>query len=321
MKYYSCEFIEGGMNFHYEHIKPCCSVLWGPTFVSHYKGEDINWEIIQEKRNQLRKDYQNNKILESCKMCHSLRYEEWDVNPKVNFIHICHWLHCNCGCTYCSNIEVTKAEVSSLVKKSDYYDLLPILKEMSQSKMIAENADIFFVGGEPTMLEEFDELLDLLMEHNPRDIVILTSAIKYSDSIEKWIKADKANLSISLDSGCAETYLKIKRVPEFDNVINNIKKYMDACKYAGWRFQLKYILIEKVNDNIEEIEKFLLLAKEMRVRRVRLDVEFCHSMKTGKKIPKHYYELYDYMKQRTQELEIQYESYELVNQILERGHY
>lgn len=321
MKYHSCKYIESGINFHFEHIKPCCSIFYGPIFVSQYKGEKINWKTIQEKRNLIREEFKKGNINESCKKCYCLQYDDWNDNPQINCIHIYHWLHCNCGCTYCSNIKFTKGEYSPKAKKSDYYDLLPILKEMSKEKMIAENSDINFVGGEPTVLKEFDGILKLLLKHNPQNVSILTSAIKYSKSVEKCIKANKGNLVISLDSGCAETYFKIKRVEEFGNVVKNIKKYLSSCKSAIERIQLKYIILEKLNDNIEEIEKFLQLAKGINLKRVRFDVEFCHSMHSGKKIPEHLYSLFEYAQKRCIDLNLKLETFDLVDTILEKGHY
>lgn len=321
MKYYSCKYIESGINFNFEHIKPCCSIFWGPTFVSQYKGEKINWKTIQEKRNLIREEFKKGNINESCQKCHYLKLDEWNDNPKINCIHIYHWIHCNCGCTYCSNITFTKGKFDTKTKKSDYYDLLPILKEMAKEKIIEEKSEINFVGGEPTVLKEFDNILKLLLKHNPRDIAVLTSGIKYSKLVEKCIKEEKGNVVISLDSGCADTYLKIKRVNEFNNVIKNVKRYIDSYKLALERVLLKYIILENLNDNKEEIEKFLQIAKETKVKRVRFDVEFCHSMNSDKKIPEHFYGLFEYVKNRCTDLDLQLETFELVDTILEKGHY
>lgn len=323
MKYYSCKFLESGINFNFEHIKPCCSVFFGPLFIDQYKGEKISWKNIQEKRNSIREDFKNNKICEFCKKCPDLKYEDWDINPKIDFIHIYHWVHCNCGCVYCANINSTKGEFSPVIRKSDYYDLFPILKEMFVDEMIAENAEICFVGGEPTVLEEFDDIVDLFLANNPKQLNILSSGIRYSETIEKCFKVDKLNLIISLDSGSPETFLKIKKVPEFNSVVNNVRKYVGLTESASHRIQLKYIILEKLNDNVEEIEKFLQITKEININRVRLDIEYCHGFykSKGKEIPLHFYKLFDYTEQRCKELNFEYETCELVNQILARGHY
>lgn len=47
--------------------------------------------------------------------------------------------------------------------------------------------------------------------------------------IEELLKCKKGELCTALDSGCRETYLKIKQVDKFDKSIENIKRYIASA--------------------------------------------------------------------------------------------
>ena len=76
----------------------------------------------------------------------------------------------------------------------------------------------------------------------------------------------ESNLGVALDSGTKEIYEKIKRVKTFDLVVNNLKTYDEA----GARIFLKYILIPGVNDNINDINIFIEIAKMVHTENITL---------------------------------------------------
>lgn len=321
-KYYSCKYLQSGIHFQYQRVKPCCSIKEGPVFIENYKGEPINWDDIQRQRQQVKEIFKSGQIYEACKGCFELKEDYWEEKNYIDTLFFFHWTHCNCGCIYCVNKFLTKGEYSEEVKKSQYYDVLPILKDMSDKNLIGKNADIRCLGGESTVLEEFEPIIDLILENDPQIISFLTSGIKHSTAIEKAIKQNKALIVISIDSGCAETYKKIKRVDKFNDVIENIKKYLSYSKELVNYFTLKYILVEKVNDNIEELEKWLQLSSNLGIKNVRLDFDYSKILdRTQSNVPENYYDLFKYIKQRTNELNLNLESYEFIDELLEKKHY
>ena len=54
------------------------------------------------------------------------------------------------------------------------------------------------------------------------------------------------------------TYKQIKRVPCFNKVVDNLKKYTKASKKSQSCVWSKFILVPGINDNEEEINKILL---------------------------------------------------------------
>lgn len=321
-KYYSCKHIEGGINFFHHQLKACCAIKEGPVFVENYKGELIDWEAVQKKRKEVREILQSGQIYEPCEGCHELKEDYWEEKEKIETLIFFHWTHCNCGCTYCANKRFTKGIYSDDVRPSEYYDVLPALKDLSDKNLIIEDADVRFLGGEITVLNQADELIDIVMKHNPQAISFLTSGIRYSANIAEAIRLKKVYFVLSLDAGCRETYKKIKRVDKFDEVVENIRKYHSYHTEPPNSFVVKYILVENVNDNIEEIEKWLQLCLNIGVKNVRLDLDYCKFLDGLQSVvPDHYYELYAYVKKRTSELDLVLDSYEFVNEILEKKYY
>ena len=62
----------------------------------------------------------------------------------------------------------------------------------------------------------------------------------------------------SIDAGTRETFKKIKRNDMFDKVMENLRKYpVNKTKLI-----LKYLILEGVNDNETDIDRFYEIAKE-----------------------------------------------------------
>lgn len=321
-KYYSCPHIESGLHFFYKQVKACCSIKEGPIFVDNYKGELLNWEDIQKKRQEVREIFKSGQIYENCRGCFELKEDYWEEKNCIENLFIFHWTHCNCGCTYCANMCLTKGAFSDEVKKSEYYNAMPAIKDLLDKNLIAKDADVRCLGGELAVLDEFEPMIDLLLENDPRTISFLTSAIKHAPIIEKAAKRNKAMIVISIDSGCEETYNRIKRVNKFNEVVENITRYINSADTAADRLILKYILVERVNDNIEEIEKWLQLSAKIGVKHVRLDLDYCKFLE-GKQsfVPEHYYGLYKYVKERVNDLNLTLQSYQFIDELLEKKYY
>lgn len=326
-KNYYCPYIANGVHFVHDRIRFCSANRQGPPLAQNYKGEKIDWDQIQQERIKLLNLLGEGQIPQDCEGCFNLnnpdlqtKIEPNEITPSIKHLYISNWLHCNTGCIYCINKHLTHSKFDKKVKKSEYYDSYPIIKDLVKNNILDKNSIITFTGGEPTVLKEFDKLLDTIARHVTNPINVLSSAIRFNRTIYDNLKKDKVLLVVSIDSGSRETYKKIKRVDEFNNVVNNLKKYAKASKTAGEHITSKYILIDKVNDSIEEIEKWLILTKNINIKNVRMDVEYSNNALNSKTIPKHYYDIFSFVKEKTAELNLNLESIDQVNQILEKGY-
>jgi len=160
-------------------------------------------------------------------------------------------------------------------------------------------------GGEITISPEFEELLSILLDYVNSRIEIISSGIKYCKSIEDGFSKDKLSMLISLDSGTKETYKKIKNVDCFDSVVSNIKRYIDVSDNAKQFITLKYIIVDGVNDNINEISEFFNIVSILGVKTVRLDVDSLkYNLNKKIKVPSYYAELYKFFETKANELNI-----------------
>lgn len=306
MKEINCPYITNSIHFYCDHVRACSNNAQGPILIEDYKGEKINWIELINKRLELRQQFLNGNLHENCTNCYeieSFRQNNNELNVLIDRMYISHWLHCNCGCIYCVHKDETNGEYNKKVKRSKNYNLLPVLQDMIKENALSKEATIYITGGEPTVLNEFDKILELLTSYINRPIHVFTSGIRFNKAIYNALKQGKCTVLTSIDAGSKETYQKIKRVHCFNDVKETIKKYASASPTAGENITLKYILLKDLNDNIPEIEKWLFLAKELNVKNVQLDVEYSNScLNEQKNIPEHYYEMYNYLEKRTDEL-------------------
>lgn len=294
-KYIDCPNIKHSLHFFYNEVRACCTNVSGPVFYPEYKGENIDWDYVYKERKKffkkLKPKSSTDFIPKTCKGCCDIEHFITDNKPSdfeniINKVYFHNHMSCNAKCIYCTY---------EYLERRYGYEVLPFVKTLIDKKILSPNALIYMSGGEITISKEFEELLSLLLSYLNSQIEILTSGIKYCKSIEQAFIENKCRLVISLDSGCKDTYLKIKQVDCYDKVIKNIKSYITASDNAKNMITLKYIIIDNINDNKEEIEKFLSVCEDLGIKNVRLDIDYeKYKFTQNIKVPKHYFDLYEY---------------------------
>lgn len=294
-KYLNCQLMKHSIHFFYDNIRACCSNVLGPVFYSNYNGEDVDWEYVYNVRKstikQINNYFNKNEIPECCVGCceansHLTSKSVDNFENVINKMYFHYHMTCNAKCTYCTyeNIE-----------RGYRYKVLPLVKSLIDNEILSKQAQVYMSGGEITISTEFEELLSTLLNYLDSKIEILTSGIKYCESIEKAFIQNKCMLMISLDSANAETYKTIKQVDCFDRVVGNIKRYIEATDNAKENITMKYIIVDGVNDTKEEILSFIKLVKSLGIKKIRLDFDYEKYKFTGDlKIPTNYYDLYDF---------------------------
>ena len=229
----------------------------------------------------------------------------------VDRLYIQNFQTCNLSCVYCSFANVGNGSK---------YKIVPMIKSLIENKILSQNALVYMSGGEITISPEFDELFSLLLNYVNSKIEIFTSGIKYSQAIEKAFINNRCSLLISMDSGSRQTYLKIKRADKFDILVNNLKRYTAASDFAKENIKLKYIIVDGINDNEDEINKFFDVVKMLEIKNVRIDVDCVkYSLNDKNKIPPNsYVKLIKYFKDRTQREGLKLYESEQVESIMEK---
>ena len=323
-KFLSCRFIQNGITFMDKSIIMCCSNKGGVRFIANYKGEKINWKEINKKRQEIIGNCRKGIIPEACHGCVNLETQEWDLSDyKLKEIYINHWNHCNCGCVYCiqgADGKYLQAESSP----SPYYRVYEHLQSLYKHKLISPKLHLEILGGEISVLDEADDIINLCLNNGVERISFHSSCITYSKGIERALKeAPDVDIDFSLDCASKDLYKKIKRIDAFDDVIDNLSKYIKSSPKAPDAFIAKYIIIDGLNDNTGELDKWLALIHNLGIKKAKLDVNFrkyfseLNSCKPD--VPPVYYEMYKLFYKRIKEYGMEEHCWEFPKRVLNTG--
>lgn len=314
MKYTSCDWINGGLDFRPDCIVLCCfSWLQGYeeyVLVDNYHGEKIDWSELFEKKRNLINLQKQGKTADFCKSCVYQESYDWDDDDSINCLLLNHWTNCNSACIYCDF-----GNEREYYNKNQAYDILPILEEMKEKNILklTERSFVSFGGGEPTVLKNFDNVLKFLVDFGFKNIRINSSGIKYSAAIENGIKQGRVDVVISVDAGSSQIYKNIKRVDCFDKVWQNIANYAKSALEKN-RVKAKYIIVPNVNDSQKDIDEFLNCAAAANLSAISFSVEKYWSTTETEKLvetekAKQIYELLLYAENRAKQLNFEIELY------------
>lgn len=287
--FYSCPWIQHGLVFFRYKMTMCCycgHAGGGHTLVKdNYSGQPINWEHLFKQKKTFNRLAKRGLINDNCVDCPFLqkrRAADWEGEGEyLSNLYISHWVDCNCRCAYCFEAQ----HPEEFQYKTKPYSVLPIIKEMLQKNILRRGGSIHFGGGEPTLLPEFEDIIRLLLDYKFYDLRVHTSGIKYSPILERGVREGRLRVVVSVDAGSAETYQKIKQVPQYDAVRENAKRYaaaqvhrkhaltpeiyMDGSLMVG----TKFIIIPDVNDTLEEVENWIKADVEAGIHTTIIDLE------------------------------------------------
>lgn len=323
-KSYYCEKLEQSLNILPDRIAFCCSCAEG----CHIKINDVNnlnLDCIQNRRNEYISQMKKGIIPNECSGCYEYkerprenffkRFFEFNKNKKINYIILNHFKQCECNCVYCAQ----KILYPDINQK---FEILPVIKELYKKGLIDKNyLKVEFQGGNVSMLKEFDVLIDEFNANRANEYVVLTNGIKELPALAKIQNTDNCMVSISLDCGTKETFKKIKNIDAFDRVAENIEKIMADTKF---RVALKYIILENINDNMEELSAFLNLAKTLKVNgEISLEIDYRKLFMNSPerfKIPEIYYKMFEFAEKYCAENNLTYKILPYTKQVLDKGY-
>lgn len=302
-----CIFLESGINFDLNTVSDCCiSHNDGrglPVLIKNYNGESIDWEAlfdIKAKRIACQKE----ETIYDCEGCYHLGEYKFTDERKISDFHFSHCRLCNAKCIYCSD------EYSRMDRN---YNTYPIIKDLIEKGYYKSGGEATFQGGEPTLMQNFDELIHLFTE-NGTVVRVHTSAIKYSSTVEEALRLNNGSVIISLDSGFDKTYKRIKQVDCFSKVCETIQKYANANVD---NVIIKYIIIPGINDNLREIDAFFALMKRFEIKNVAMDLEVQYARKhDNRNVSKHIFLLSDYFEKKAANLGINLLTYSFISYVL-----
>lgn len=318
-KAYMCELMNNHLHFSCRKaLEPCCSANVGPAFVKNLSQKESIMDFVKTKKKYI-KMLQKGDIPYECKDCVHLKIYEKVNDFRIKKITLNHYTQCNCACIYCTQGNRTLEKIKEDENKPVLFDVLKFINELYDNNLIdTENLYIDFQGGNISCLKNHEEIIKTFLTRGVGTIYIPTNNIVYMPVIENLLRMKKGEVCTALDSGCKETYFKIKQVDKYDKSIENLKRYINAA--GNDSIIVKYIIVHDYNDNIEEFKLFLDKMIEINIKIIVIDIDYRDIIDNSFKIPKHYYDIVNYAKKICREHNMDIGIPPYTESVLKRGY-
>lgn len=256
----SCKFIERGLTFMPHGIHSCVvNTFKSPMLLTSEEVNDgkLTYERIVEERWKLFHAINsgNKKLAGECLGCKELyecKYNDVDMS-KLGGVIMCiqHYSMCNLRCRYC----YFTVSNDFVPPQYSFSRITNLIEEFKERKAIVGGTWINFSGGEPALLNDFEEGLIKLQESGLGHVCVFSNSVKYSPSIAKYLAKNSITLTTSFDAGTVSTYKDLRGADVLQKVVDNIILYK---KTGTSRLFLKYIITER-NCNEDDLMAFVFL--------------------------------------------------------------
>jgi molybdenum cofactor biosynthesis enzyme MoaA len=266
-EYPSCEYLQSGLVFFPNRIAACCvshtNGLLGQPILSPFSGGVIPINTITTNRSRIIALHQDGGVYPQCDGCPRLIKAQWgQPEYPVEEITIAHFTHCNLRCSYCYTINTR----GMTIHPNEVYSLLPVFRQLIEQKMLSPNAIVRFSGGEPTILPEFEDLLDMIISYGPR-LIIYSNAVVLSQAILRSLARKKVELVLGVDAASPEVYKRIKGADRCNVVWSNVASYARVDPDAMWvKMIVRY-------DNMTDVLPFVNRVEAVGARKVYYDLD------------------------------------------------
>ena len=259
-KYKGCYNIENQMALANNGITFCCVPNNQPRMRIETNNIDISKEFIKFRADtiaQINSDSRDG----LCSGCSHFSDNYWveEGNNKINRLELNFESICNFDCIYCV-CEWRDNKMSNQIVP----DYAAILDNLDKANLLDnEGFEIYFGGGEPTLLPNADVTFRALGKYQ---LLVFTNGSIFNKELANALQANQKSCIVSsVDAGTRETFMKIKQRDCFKIVCENLEKYT----YYG-KVILKYIFLPGINDNDIDIRGFVALCDDMKINEVRV---------------------------------------------------
>ena len=205
----------------------------------------------------------------ACARCWQYVKKDWQFSTHIFYVNLSIYPSpCQCRCSYC---DVYTDECNSLkyVKETPavsaaYENVFETLKLAKKIGIVIHQETRWQVScGEITIHPYKKEMLDLVRGEK---ICFYTNAFIFDKDIARELHDNPAAaINLSIDAGTADTWRKVKRVDNFNHVLENLKAYRKASYSSRRQIPLKYIVMPGINDSEEDFRAFVDIVKLLNV--------------------------------------------------------
>ncbi len=138
--------------------------------------------------------------------------------------------------------------------------------------MSPETTSFGWTGGEPIILEEFNEGYSLISQY-VKKVIIYTNSVVFSDAIYRNLgerNTAETFIKTSIDAGTPELYKKIRGRNYFYRAFDNLQKYAEKSPQTVFA---KYIVLSE-NCDLHEVRSFITQVCNRNIKRVMISSDF-----------------------------------------------
>lgn len=174
---------------------------------------------------------------------------------------------CQCRCFYC---EIDKVFENSSAVEKGYEKTFEFLEFVDKFGIIHPNAAWQVSSGEITIHPYRERIFSLVGGHA---CMFYTNGFRFDQGIAEILhKNPHARVEISIDSGTAPTWQKVKGVDNFGTVLQNLAGYKKAAAGSG-QMMMKYIVLPGVNDNDEDFCSVIEIMKRLEISHLSISLD------------------------------------------------
>ena len=275
----SCKYIESGIRFAIDGVRCCCANTFQSPFIlsaEEMQQGNVTYDLVVQRRRELFEALNgwNNKDIGDCARC-QLKYKTKYKNINFDYLgghglalssgfNIQHFTQCNLRCSYCSFTQRNDFRPPVYNNIIDFIELFRKRGKLKKGEWIEYN------GGEPTLLPNFEELLNYLLKYKIGTVAVFSNAVKYSPAIYNALKANKIFLTTSIDAGTSATFKKIRGADAYYQVLENCMRYQQS---GTTKLFLKYIICDE-NTTEDDLRGFVFAMCTIRPARVYICPNF-----------------------------------------------
>ncbi|MFO7790886.1 MAG: radical SAM protein [Bacteroidales bacterium] len=249
-------------------VVPCC---FNREYIYGIYPEQTVTQIIHgEKRKALQKALENQDFSLGCKHCLELinagNYEGVEARLYDGLKTNKNWYPsemifeldntCNLECIMCEGAfssSILKNREKKTYKPGPYDDefvrqIIPYFKHLEVAK---------FMGGEPFLINLHYKIWDAILEINPRCVINLqTNGTVFNKKIESLLKRGHFQIGVSIDSLDKKTFEEIRQNAVFEEVMENLDKFIAAGKKSGHYINVSICPMQQNRHEIPELISF-----------------------------------------------------------------
>ena len=259
-KFKTCKFIKKSLYLAPDEIRACCQRFFykgkmrgDAKLISKENFNELNEKTLINARQKMLDDIQNDNN-EDCLGCRYINHTETKpvANKDINLLSVEQHSYCNLRCSYCSDVYYGG--------KKPHYDVLKFVRKLTKVGSFKNCRQVVWGGGEPTLDKSFEEIFETIQINAAPKIYhrVFTNSVRYSNSLEKFLKKGLVKITTSIDAGTDDTFKRVRGRHKLNEVLSNLEKY---SKIDAKKITIKYILTD-FNFSEEELKDFISKIKK-----------------------------------------------------------